>query len=188
MPRSRKTCLRVISQGSGGGKGEGDLGVVEVRQDFPDTAFWDAHVVTGSNGEANVTVTLPDNLTTWRMDARAVTQDTLVGQATLDIVSTKPLLVRPQTPRFFVANDQARLGTAVHNNTDQSLTVNVALQAQGLILQSPVSQTVEIPAHQQAYVTWEVQADPQAERADLIFSAESGELQRRQPSAAGHAG
>ena len=29
-------------QGSGGGKGEGDLGVVEVRQDFPDTAFWDA--------------------------------------------------------------------------------------------------------------------------------------------------
>jgi uncharacterized protein YfaS (alpha-2-macroglobulin family) len=163
------------SQGSGGGKGEGDLGVVEVRQDFPDTAYWDAHVVTGSNGEANVTVTLPDNLTTWRMDARAVTQDTHVGQASLDIVSTKPLLVRPQTPRFFVANDQARLGTAVHNNTDHSLSVNMALQAQGLTLQTPVSQTVEIPAHQQAYVTWEVQADPQATRADLIFSAESGE-------------
>lgn len=162
-------------QGSGGGKGEGDLGVVEVRQDFPDTAYWDAHVDTGSNGEANVTVTLPDNLTTWRMDARAVTMDTHVGQTSLDIVSTKPLLVRPQTPRFFVANDQARLGTAVHNNTDRSLTVNVALQAQGLTLQSPVSQTMDIPAHQQTYVTWDVQADPQAERADLVFSAESGE-------------
>ncbi len=163
------------SQGSGGGKGEGDLGVVEVRQDFPDTAFWDARVVTGSNGEANVTVTLPDNLTTWRLDARAVTQATQVGQTELDIVSTKPLLVRPQTPRFFVVNDQARLGAAVHNNTDQSLNVNVALQALGLTLQSPVTQTVEIPAHQQAYVTWEVLVDPQAERVDLIFSAQSGQ-------------
>jgi alpha-2-macroglobulin len=162
-------------QGSGGGKGEGDLGVVEVRQDFPDTAYWDARVVTGSNGEANVAVTLPDNLTTWRMEARAVTSNTQVGQASLDVVSTKPLLVRPQTPRFFVVNDQARLGTAVHNNSNQSLTVDVALLAQGLTLQSPVTQTVEIPAHQQAYVTWKVQVDAQAERVDLIFSAASGE-------------
>ncbi len=165
------------SQGSGGGKGEGDLGVVEVRQDFPDTAYWDAHVVTGSNGEANVTVTLPDNLTTWRLDARAVTQDTLVGQSTLDIVSTKPLLVRPQTPRFFVVNDQAVLGAAVHNNTGQSLDVNVSLQAQGLYVLSSLSHKVAIPAQSQAYVTWDVQADPRAQRADLIFSAVSGDYQ-----------
>jgi len=164
-------------QGSGGGKGEGDLGVVEVRQDFPDTAYWNAYVVTDASGEANVTVRLPDNLTTWRMEARAVTLDTHVGQATLDIVSTKPLLIRPQTPRFFVANDQARLGAAVHNNTDQTLTVNVALQAQGLTLHSPLSQTLEIPARQQAYVSWQTQADPQAGRADLIFRAQSGEYQ-----------
>ncbi|MCC6958195.1 MAG: Ig-like domain-containing protein, partial [Anaerolineales bacterium] len=59
--------------GSGGGKGEGEIGVIEVRQDFPDTAFWDARVLTGANGEANVVVTLPDNLTTWRMEAKAVT-------------------------------------------------------------------------------------------------------------------
>ena len=104
--------------GSGGGKGEGDLGVIEVRQDFPDTAFWEATAVTNADGEATVPVTLPDNLTTWRMDARAVTEDTRVGQTTNDLVSTRPLLVRPQTPRFFVAGDQATLGTAVHNNTE----------------------------------------------------------------------
>ncbi len=103
--------------GSGGAKGEGDLGVIDVRQDFPDTAFWEAFVVTGENGQASVSVTLPDNLTTWRMDARAVTDATLVGQTTYDLMSTKPLLVRPQTPRFFVAGDQARLGAAIHNNT-----------------------------------------------------------------------
>ena len=49
--------------GAGGGKGSGVYGVIEVRQNFPDTAFWEAHVVTDQNGEASVTVTLPDNLT-----------------------------------------------------------------------------------------------------------------------------
>jgi uncharacterized protein YfaS (alpha-2-macroglobulin family) len=164
-------------QGSGGGKGEGDIGVVEVRQDFPDTAFWDARVLTGENGEANVVVTLPDNLTTWRMDARAVTQETLVGQSIVDIVSSKPLLVRPQTPRFFVSGDQARIGTAINNNTDQTITVDVNLQAEGLILQNQASQSVEVQANKQAYVTWDVTVDPLAERVDLVFSAEGGGYQ-----------
>lgn len=158
-------------QGSGGGKGEGDIGVVEVRQDFPDTAFWDARVVTGANGEANVTITLPDNLTTWRMDARAVTLDTRVGQSITDIVSTKPLLVRPQTPRFFVSGDQVRIGTAVNNNTDEDLTVNVSIQADGLTLQSPLNQTIEIPARRQGYIAWDATVNPQAQRVDLVFSA-----------------
>lgn len=161
--------------GSGGGKGEGDLGVVEVRQDFPDTAFWDAYVVTDRNGKATVTVTLPDNLTTWRMDARAVTPDTLVGQSTQDIVSSKPLLVRPQTPRFFVVNDQVRLGAAVQNNTQQALVVKVSLDSQGLTLQDPQDQKFEIEAGKQAYVSWEATVDPEALRVDLVFSAESGE-------------
>ena len=162
--------------GAGGGKGEGDLGVVEVRQDFPDTAFWDAHVVTNQNGEATVAMTLPDNLTTWRLEARAVTQDTLVGQTTDDIISSRPLLVRPQTPRFFVVNDQARLGAAVHNNTDEPLQVQVSLAPEGLTLLSPAEQTVEIGAQSQAYVTWEAVVNADAQRVDLVFSAASGDL------------
>jgi uncharacterized protein YfaS (alpha-2-macroglobulin family) len=166
-----------IAAGSGGGKGVGDLGVVEVREDFPDTAFWDAYVVTDESGEATVAVWLPDNLTTWRMDARAVTMDTLVGQATLDIVSTRPLLVRPQTPRFFVASDQARLGAAVHNNSDEALSVTVGLEAQGLSLLSPASQQIEVPAGAQAYVTWDTVVDASAQRVDLVFRAQGGEFE-----------
>lgn len=164
----------MASGSGGGGKGEGDLGVVEVRQDFPDTAFWDGQVQTNADGEASVVVTLPDNLTTWRMDARAVADGTRVGQTTVDIVSTRPLLVRPQTPRFFVANDQATLGAAVHNNTAESLSVTVNLQTEGLLAQSPLSQTLTIPAGQKAFVTWAVTVPLTATRVDLIFSAIGG--------------
>ena len=158
--------------GSGGGKGAGDLGVMEVREDFPDTAFWDAQIQTGSDGEAMVTVTLPDNLTTWRMDARAVTLDTKVGQTEHDLISTRPLLVRPQTPRFFVVGDQVRLGAAVHNNTEQALSVEVELFVQGVSLESDATHTLELKANRQAYVTWDVRVEEDASRVDLVFNAE----------------
>ncbi len=164
--------------GSGGGKGdEGLAGVPEVRQDFPDTAFWQASLRTGADGTARVTVRLPDNLTTWRMDARAVTADTRVGQKTNDIISSRPLLVRPQTPRFFVAGDQAVLSAAVHNNTGADLSAVVSLAAQGLTLESPAEQTVELKNGAQALVSWRVSVPAESTRADLVFSAKGGGYQ-----------
>ena len=155
--------LATAQEGFSGGKGGGGLlGVIDVREEFPDTAYWEAYLVTDENGEAQVTVTLPDNLTTWRMDARAATKDTRVGQTTVDVVSSLPLLVRPQTPRFFVVGDQVLLGAAVHNNTSEDLQVEVNLQAQGLTLLGEAAQSVEIGAGQQAYVSWEGLVEPYA--------------------------
>jgi len=162
--------------GSGGGKGEDETGVFSVRQDFPDTAYWQAHVETDEDGQAQVTVTLPDNLTTWRMDARAVTKDTRVGQEEHDLISSKELLVRPHTPRFFVEGDTALIGAVVQNNTSRPLDVKVSLQAQGVIPADDAPVRMSIPAKSQALVNWKVTADIGAERADLVFKAEGGGL------------
>lgn len=158
-------------QGSGGGKGGGEYGIIEVRGNFKDTAYWQARVLTDENGTATVVVRLPDNLTTWRMDARAVTDDTLTGQTTSDLVSTKPLLVRPQTPRFFTAGDQVFLSAAVHNNSGQALDVNVSLTAQGVRLLGEENQTVRIANGAQVLVGWDVIVEEDATRVDLVFTA-----------------
>lgn len=168
----------VEGQGMGGGGGEkgfGELGVMDVRQDFPDTAYWEAFIITDETGQANISVTLPDNLTTWRMEAKAVTIDTLVGQTTLDLISSKPLLIRPQTPRFLIAADGVRFGASIQNNTNQSLHVDVSLKAEGVDLVNPSTQKVEIAANSQIYITWDAKVQPNATRVDLIFQAESGE-------------
>ncbi len=162
--------------GSGGGKGGGELGVVTVRREFPDTAFWKADVITDADGKATVTVKLPDNLTTWRLDARAVTKETYLGQATLDLVATKPLMVEPKTPRFFVAGDLVTLGAVVHNNTENALDVQVELQSTGMDVLDENLKTIHIPAGQQTYVSWNGKVPLESERVDLIFSAKSGDL------------
>ncbi len=164
--------------GSGGGeKGFGELGVIDVRQDFPDTAFWEAFVTTGEDGQANISITLPDNLTTWRMEAKAVTADTLVGQAEYDLVSSKPLLIRPQTPRFLIAGDKVRFGASIQNNTNQTLDTIVTLEAEGVQLAGNAKQELEIKANSQVFVTWDAVVQPGVKRVDLIFQAQSGEFQ-----------
>ena len=96
-------------------------------------------IVTDKDGKAQITVTLPENLTTWKADVRAVTADSKVGQTTQELLSTKPLFIEMQTPRFFINGDQATVGATIHNNTDKSMSVNVSLDAKGVDLLSPPS-------------------------------------------------
>ena len=99
-----------------------------IRKEFLDTAYWNAEVRTDGEGRAQVTVDLPDNLTTWRVTGKGVTATTLVGESSTDIMTSKDLLIRAVAPRFFVQGDQAQLGAVVHNNTAQALAVDVSLQ------------------------------------------------------------
>lgn len=167
--------------GGGGGGGGGpemanpSLRVDEddVRRDFPDTAYWQASITTDDSGRATVEIPLPDTLTTWRLHAKAVTLDTEVGQASTDIVTSLPLLLRPVTPRFFTVNDALQIGAIVNNNTAAALDVTVSLEAEGLELQDEASQQVSVPAGGQRLVRWLVTVlDVTA--ADLTFRAEGG--------------
>ena len=166
-----QTTLDTI-KGGGGGGGEG--GIFEVRQEFVDTPYWNPTIVTDANGQATFDVTLPDNLTTWELDARAVTSGasgtTLVGQTTTDLLSTKPLLVRPVTPRFFVVGDALTLAAVVNNNTGETMSVDASLQAAGLTFNSPQDITAEIEAGQRQRFEWMVTVED-ADNVDLTFYA-----------------
>jgi hypothetical protein len=160
-----------------GGGGDGTMPEV-VREEFPDTAYWNAEIVTGPDGKAQVSINLPDTLTTWQVESRGVTQDTRVGQSQTQVVTTKELLVRPVTPRFLVVNDHAQVAAVVQNNTDQPLQVEVTLQANGFALDDPAVQTqqVSVPAQGRARLEWWGTAQD-VPSVDLVFSAQGGGYQ-----------
>ncbi|MCJ7734685.1 MAG: hypothetical protein MUP11_09060, partial [Anaerolineales bacterium] len=167
--------LVFVAGGLGGGGGEADYAV---RDQFEDTGYWQANILTDENGEAQVTFRLPDNLTTWQADARGVTKDTEVGEGGTEIVTTKDLLIRPVTPRFLVAGDHLALAAVVHNNTSSALTADVSLQAAGIQLDKPdyASQTVTIPAGGRTRVEWWGTVN-EVDEVDLVFQAEAGSFQ-----------
>jgi len=148
---------------------------ITLREDFQDTAYWNGTVTTDENGYAQVIIQLPDNLTTWVARAVGVTIDTEVGESTAELLVTKPLLVRPVTPRFFVVGDRVRLLANVSNQTDRDLRTDVTLAQTGLLLEEAAVQALSIPAGGEASVEWwGIVQD--VNFVDLVFSVVSGEL------------
>ncbi|MGB2955349.1 MAG: Ig-like domain-containing protein [Anaerolineales bacterium] len=162
-----------IPGGMGGG---GGAEAYFVRSQFEDTGYWSADILTDEKGEAVVTVTMPDNLTTWQAEARGVTKETEVGQAAVEVVTTKDLLIRPVTPRFLVAGDHLALAAVVHNNTNGELTAVVTLQGTGIQLDIPdySTQSVDIPAGGRTRVEWWGTVED-IDEVDLTFTADAGE-------------
>jgi len=162
-----------ISGPDGLGGGGGGPIILEIRSDFPDTAFWNPSVISNAEGRSQVKITLPDSLTTWRLDVRGVTTETDVGSAIVDVVSTKELLIRPITPRFFTAGDAATVAAVVHNNSDQDLSVEVRLSASGAEITDPLTQRTSIASGGLTRVEWSLIVQD-VEGVDLTFYVSGG--------------
>ena len=100
----------------GGGAGGAEK-VVEptVRKKFADTAFWAAALTTDKDGMASLDLTMPENLTGWKVRVWGMGHGTKVGQGEAEVVTFKNLLLRMQAPRFFVEKDEVVLSANVHN-------------------------------------------------------------------------
>jgi alpha-2-macroglobulin len=151
---------------------QGGFDNVTVRADFQQTPLWEAHVITDVNGQAQVSVVMPDNLTIWNLTARAVTGDTLVAETKLDIASTLPLLVRPSTPRFFVVGDEVSLAMVVNNNSDEMQTVDTMIQGTGyeLLNGETLQQSMQIEPNSRVRFEWRVKI-LDVDSVDLTFIA-----------------
>ncbi len=158
-----------IPESQAGGKGGGGESNA-LRSDFRNTADWEAQVATDANGDATVSVKLPDTLTTWRADVRAVDGGTRIGEATAEVVSTQPLLLRPALPRFLRVGDDVGLRMLVTNTTQQASDVSVQLNAGGVNLTGDATQTAHVAAGETATLAWSAQAKA-AGTAHLAFTA-----------------
>ncbi len=125
-----------------------------IRSDFPDTAYWRANVVTGDDGTAHVTFTMPDSLTTWRLTSRGVTLNTRVGQTTASTITKKNIIVRLETPRFFIQNDRQNITAVVHNYLETDKRVKTILNTKRLKLEGSNEKTITVPAGGDARVEW----------------------------------
>jgi len=144
-----------------------------LRSDFKDLMFWTPSVRTDRNGRATLHVKFPDNLTTWRITARGVTQATAVGQATAEVIARKDLLVRMETPRFITAGDKLLIATTVHNYLSEAKSTRVEFKAEG-VRATKDRTTVTIPAGGEQRIDWEITA-PKAGNATLTVRALTNE-------------
>ena len=96
----------------------------EVRSNFADSAIWLPNLMLDENGAAKTEIKFPESLTTWRIQGFLATGDkTQVGEAVCEVKTKKNLLVRLQSPRFFIEGDEVVLSANVHNDLNADKTV-----------------------------------------------------------------
>ena len=151
-------------------KNEGDYVEPIVRKQFKDTAFWQANAITGADGRATVKFRLPDNLTTWRATARAVTADTKVGASKYTVVARKDVILRLETPRFLTQGDTVTLSGIVHNYLNAPKATQISLEVNGAQLLSSAKQTVTIDKQGEHRLDWQISA-PETGQIKLLARA-----------------
>lgn len=107
-----------------------------VRSNFADTAFWAASVTTNKEGLAEIALTMPEQLTGWKVKCWAMGLGTRVGQGEAEITTKKNLLVRLQAPRFFVQKDEVVLSANVHNYLKIDKEVEAVLEIDGRLMRA----------------------------------------------------
>ena len=188
--RTSESVIHVIGQREYGEKGEEpggggedgaaalplSLSEVELRGDFRATPYWNPSLITDENGEARVSFTLPDNLTTFRVMAVAQTRESDFGRGETSLRVSKKLMLQAALPRFVRAGDEFAGGVVVHNFSDKRGEVLLSAAVTGVRSKSgPLERSVPLGPRESREVRFEFEAsEPGA--AGFVFRAKFGDL------------
>ena len=139
------------------GKGAGSSDS-RLRSEFKNTALWIGQLTTDEHGRASFELQLPDNATTWRAQARAVSGTTQVGEATSELLVTQPLLVRPALPRFLRVGDEVILRALVRNGTAVARDISVTIEAEGVTLDGEAALSARVAPDASEIFEWPARA------------------------------
>ncbi len=99
------------------------------RSWFPETFLFEPLVVTDPAGSAQVTVRIPDRLTSWRVLGLAHSRQGAQAGAVTSFLGTLPAYVDPVVPERLRVGDRVRLPVTLVNNTDEPLATRLTLTA-----------------------------------------------------------
>ena len=155
--------------GGSGGRDGADI----MRSQFRTTAFFLGSVVTDDAGHGVAVAKLPDNLTTFRVMAVAVTRADKFGSGSAKLLVTRPLVARAALPRFLRPGDQAEAGTAVNLRSGKKASATVAVSVQGATIAGKTSQNVTLEAGRGKEVRFPIR-EVSGKLATFRFDVKSG--------------
>lgn len=100
----------------------------EFRDSETPVALWRPMLTTDEYGNLDVTFTVPNANATWRLLAVAWSRDMKTGSMIRDFIANKPVMVKPNLPRFLRSGDKAQVLARVMNNSDSVATITSVIE------------------------------------------------------------
>jgi uncharacterized protein YfaS (alpha-2-macroglobulin family) len=118
---------------------------VRVRNYFPETLLFAPSLITDGRGQAKLTLTMADSITSWRMTASANSQDGKLGGASHQLRVFQDFFVDLDLPVSLTQNDEVSVPVVVYNYLKRPQRVRLELKQQGwFTLTGPAVQELTI--------------------------------------------
>ena len=142
--------------GDGGEEGDDVLEKATIRKDFKPVPYFEPALQVGPSGTATVRVPLPDNLTVFKLRAKAISGEERFGVGTGSLRVRLPVVVQPDLPRFVRPGDRlqvAALGRVVEGTGGDGAA---QIEVDGLDLAGTSTRAFDWDADLAERVAWEV--------------------------------
>lgn len=117
------TSEDVMDEGSSGTEST----LTDIRPSEVPLAFFLSDLTTDSEGYFNVDFTMPNSVTSWMLKAFAYDKQMQEASFSAEVLSVKPLMIKPTFPRFLRAGDHIDFTMTVFNTTDTTQESQVRL-------------------------------------------------------------
>jgi len=114
-----------------GGGGLSEEVMSKLRRRFEAVAYFNANVRTDAQGRAQVTFTLPDNMTTYRIYTVVQDRGSRFASVERPLLAAKEFYLEPGLPGFFTRGDQFKFQVAAFNATDETGPVKFSAVGDG---------------------------------------------------------
>lgn len=138
------------------GAGEPLAEVQRVRQFFPETWVWMPELLTDDNGLANLELTAPDSITTWRLHAVSSGPEG-IGISESSLTVFQDFFVDPDLPYSVTRGEQFPVQVQVYNYLDTEQDVRLTLsEADWFDIIGDAVQTVTVDANGVGYASFTI--------------------------------
>ena len=99
-----------------------------LRENFQETAFFYPVLRTDEQGEVAFHFTVPESNTTWKLQLLAHTDSMEYGYLSKEVVTSKPLMVQPNLPRFLREGDEVSIASQLVNQLASEVRGNLSFE------------------------------------------------------------
>lgn len=121
------------------------------RKNFNETAFFFPQLRTDSTGAVEFSFTMPEALTTWKLQALAHTKELALGYSTRNLITQKQLMVQPNMPRFLREGDKMEWSAKIVNLSEGELTGQAQLEVLDAATNQPLDSRFHVIESQQYF-------------------------------------
>ncbi|TNF26524.1 MAG: hypothetical protein EP329_21160 [Deltaproteobacteria bacterium] len=116
-------------EGTTSGGGEATEGP-RVRKDFPETLYYNPALITGTDGKADVSLTMADSITEWRVSTLANSAQGALGSSASGVTVFQEFFVDIDFPATLTRGDEVTFPVALYNYLETPQTVQIQIEEQ----------------------------------------------------------